>query len=287
MSTECTGKLILERADRRLIDCKKCGYMHIFPMYTEEELEHFYENVYSESTPSYIWYEKFHNIQRWKPQGTVLDIGCWEGAQLEIFKEHGWKCTGIELNKKAAATATTRGLEVHQLSIQEFFKKFRGARRWDVINVAYILEHIPKPADFLKKIGAFLKKGGFIIVEVPNEFSPFQIAYLKEHSMSPYWIKLPDHVNYFNKRGLENLMKSTGWKKIHGHTSFPMEMFLLMGDNYLKDNKLGRRSFRKVVEMERILRLYKTGLVSRMYSALYHCGIGRSLVIYAQKKKMR
>jgi SAM-dependent methyltransferase len=255
--------------------------VHVFPLYSEEELEQFYENVYAESTPSYLWQEKVYNIKKWKKAGSILDIGCWEGNQLELFLKDGWQCVGTELNRKAAAVAAAKGIEVHQISIRQFFERF-AERKWDVINAAYILEHIPDPAGFLIRLKNHLETDGIIIVELPNEFNPFQLAYIKEHKLQPYWIALPDHLNYFDKQGIENLLQRTGFEVIHGETSFPMEMFLLMGDNYLEDRSVGKRSFNKVVEMESILRMYNPGLVSDLYASLYQCGIGRSMVLYAR-----
>jgi len=68
--------------------------------------------------------------------------------------------------------------------------------------------------------------------------------------ISPYWIALPDHINYFNRKSLETLLKNTGWKVLHGESSFPMEMFLLMGDDYIENPPVGKSSFQKVVQME-------------------------------------
>lgn len=280
MKPKCFGEVVLQKDNRKIISCKKCGYKHVVPMYTEKELKDFYENFYAESTPSYLWLDKVYNIQRWKKKASILDIGCWEGMQLEHFLKDGWKCTGTELNKRAAAIAASKGITVHQISIQDFFKKFVG-KKWDVINIAYILEHIPDPRYFLLQLKKYLKKDGIIIVEVPNEFSPLQLAYIKKLGKEPYWIGLPDHLNYFNRKELRNLLRLTGWKIIYGHTSFPTEMFLLMGDNYLNDKEIGKASFAKVVKMESILREYDKGLVSRLYSSLYKIGIGRSIVIYA------
>ena len=281
MNADCHGSVLLRKDERQIINCEKCGYIHVFPLYSEEELEKFYENVYAESTPSYLWYEKVHNIRKWKKTGTILDIGCWEGKQLEFFMKDGWQCVGIELNKNAAAIAASKGIEVYQISIRQFFDRF-AERKWDVINAAYILEHIPDPAGFLVQLKKNLDPKGIIIVELPNEFNPLQMAYIKEHQLSPYWIALPDHLNYFDKRGIENLLEKTGFEVIHGETSFPMEMFLLMGDNYLQDRSVGKRSFGKVVEMERILRQYDPGLLSNLYASLYRCAIGRSMVLYAR-----
>jgi len=248
-------------------------------MYTEAELEKYYENVYSESTPSFLWQEKVENIRRFKNEGRVLDIGCWEGQQLEHFVKSGWACTGTELNRKAAAAAAAKGIDVRQISIREFLSRF-GHEKWDVINVAYVLEHIPDPLDLLVRLRGNLEREGIIIIEVPNDFSPLQLAYIAEHKIEPYWIALPDHLNYFDRTGIENLIRRAGFEIVHAETSFPMEMFLLMGDNYLKNRSIGKASFQKVVAMESIMRSYNSRMVSELYASLYQCGIGRSLILY-------
>lgn len=280
MNTDCYGSILLEKDGRQIVKCKVCGFVHVLPLYSEEELEKYYENIYAESTPSHLWYEKFYNIQKWKKTGTVLDIGCWDGKQLEIFSQAGWQCVGTELNKKAAAVAAAKGIEIHQISIRQFFENFSD-RKWDVINAAYILEHIPDPAGFLVRLKNNMRKDAILIIELPNEFNPFQLAFIKDHQLPPYWIALPDHLNYFDKEGIETLLRQTGFEVIHGESSFPMEMFLLMGDDYLQDKSIGKRSFQKVLEMERILRQYQSGLISEFYGYLFQCGIGRSMTLYA------
>ena len=279
MKAECDGAVLATRDDRSVIDCNRCGYAHVFPMYSAQELEDYYANVFSESTPSHLWFEKVQNILRWKTNGAILDLGCWEGAQLDYFVKAGWRCTGLELNKKAAAISRAKGIEVLQVSIGEFFSNCAG-QTWDVINVAYVLEHIPQPSAFLKQIRKHLKPGGILILEVPNEFNPLQLAYLKSHQVDPYWIFLPEHVNYFNKGSLERLATKGGWTILHAESCFPMEMFLLMGDDYLETKSVGPAAFRKVVAMEQAVRDYDPTLLSRWYAARYSCGIGRGIILY-------
>lgn len=281
MNPECNGVVVASKDDRTIIECSYCGYAHVFPMYSEQELEEYYTNVFSESTPSHLWFEKVRNTLRWKKDGTILDLGCWEGAQLEHFVKAGWKCTGLELNKKAAAKSQAKGIEVLRVSIKEFFTRYVG-QTWDVINVAYVLEHIPQPVDFLSQIEKHLKPTGILIVEVPNEFNPLQLAYLKKQTVDPYWIFLPEHVNYFKKESLERLVLKNGWRILHAESCFPMEMFLLMGDDYLADEAVGPAAFRKVVAMEEALRDHDPALVSRLYTALYACGVGRGITLYLQ-----
>lgn len=282
MSAGCRGATVATKAGRTVIDCAECGYAHVFPMYSATELEHYYSSVFAESTPSHSWFEKVQNVLRWKTGGDILDLGCWEGVQLEYFQKAGWNCTGLELNQKAAAISRAKGINVLEIPISAFFERCAG-QQWDVINLAYVLEHIPDPIGFLASIGRHLKPGGILILEVPNEFNPFQQAYLQREKVQPYWIFLPEHVNYFNKESLSRLVSRGGWTILHGESCFPMEMFLLMGDDYLKSKEVGPASFAKVVAMESALRDHDPALVSRLYTALYSAGIGRGITLYLRK----
>ena len=67
-------------------------------------------------------------------------------------------------------------------------------------------------------------------------------------------------------------------------TTFPMELFLLMGDNYIGDKVLGRKchSKRKMLE----LTLQNAGLnhiKRQIYQNLADIGLGREIVAYAKK----
>ena len=62
-----------------------------------------------------------------------------------------------------------------------------------------------------------------------------------------------------------------------------MEMFLLMGDDYVKDASIGPECFRKVVKMESTIMETQPELLSTFYSALYKAGIGRSIILYLEK----
>lgn len=280
---KCRGTVLASKDGRDIIRCVKCMYVHVHPMYTAEELEKYYKGEFSESTPSHLWFEKVQNVSQWKSCGTILDFGCWEGDQLKHFVAAGWQCTGLEMNEKAAALARLKGIDVLQMSMREFFATQAG-QRWDVINVAYVLEHLPEPVPFLRQLQQHLNPGGVAIIEVPNEFNPLQKAYLLRHRIAPYWIHLPEHVNYFDKSSLEHLVKRLGWEILHAESCFPMEMFLLMGDDYLTHPEAGRALFQKVLQFESVLRNEDPAMVSKIYAALYKCGVGRGLTLYMRSR---
>ncbi len=67
-------------------------------------------------------------------------------------------------------------------------------------------------------------------------------------------------------------------------TSFPMEAFLLMGDNYVGDPALGRASHAKRKRFDLALEQAGFGEARRaLYRALAEAGIGREAVVIAVK----
>jgi SAM-dependent methyltransferase len=145
-----------------------------------------------------------------------------------------------------------------------------------------VLEHIPDPAAFCLTAGRLLKPGGLLCVAVPNEFSPFQQALQAGCNFSPWWLQPPHHINFFNFDSLENLLARCGFTVIHREATFPIDMFLLMGDNYVGDDQLGRLCHRKRMQFE--LNLDRGGMQKvrrELYQAFAHARVGREIIMYA------
>jgi len=79
--------------------------------------------------------------------------------------------------------------------------------QFDIITCLDVLEHIPKDhlIRFLKAIFNSLKKGGFVIIQVPNLQSPF--GYL--HHFNDI-----THINGFVEHSLNQVLLSAGFKNI-------------------------------------------------------------------------
>jgi hypothetical protein len=66
--------------------------------------------------------------------------------------------------------------------------------------------------------------------------------------------------------------------------TFPMDMFLVMGENYVGNREVGRACHARRVAFE--LNLRRTGhtaALRTMYRALAEAGLGRTVVALAQK----
>ncbi len=283
-----------------IIDNKERGYAHIIPIPTADELENVYKHdYYEEEKPLYLeryledihWWnatytQRFEIFEKHlsKDQRSILDIGSGPGYFLLNGKDRGWKVRGIEPSIKAFEHSKSIGLDVQHGFFTERTANDLG--KFDAINLGLVLEHIPEPAEMLELIHQQLNDEGLICVVVPNDFNPFQ-QILHEHlDFDPWWIAPPHHINYFTFKSLAKLLEKCGFSIVHQESTFPIDLFLLMGDNYIGDDAMGRKCHTKRMNFENSLRLHgASDLLEGLYSDLAKREIGREIVMYAKKPK--
>lgn len=178
-----------------------------------------------------------------KKKRRILDIGCSGGYFLKYFKERGWDAIGIEPSLFAARYAKAQGIEVINKLFQDISLKDLG--KFDAINMSFVLEHVLDPIEVCKKCYRLLKRGGMLCVEAPNDFNPLQQIVKSELKKPSWWIAHPDHINYFTPGSLEKMMKRIGFKLLLKEGTFPMELFLLMGEDYIGNDRVGLRCHKK------------------------------------------
>jgi SAM-dependent methyltransferase len=292
------GPCIARKGGYDILDCAMCGFRHAVPLPSPADLERAYrESYYSEEKPTFLanaaedqaWFElaqndrldSFEQILGPKRR-RLLDIGSGPGFFLKTAKNRGWSVAGIEPSRQAAAHARGLGIAV----TEGFFDETSGPMlgHFDAINLTNVLEHVPDPIAILQAARAILDPGGVLCVNVPNDFSPFQIAAAATAATGEWWLAPPHHLNYFDFATLANLLERLEFAIAERTTSFPMEAFVLMGDNYTVDPALGRASHAKRKKFD--LALEAAGLKETrraFYRALAETGIGREAVMIAVK----
>lgn len=81
---------------------------------------------------------------------------------LKNLNNKYWIKSGIEINDFARMKAQNNGIKTYN-SLDELNKK-----KFDVITMIHVIEHLKNPVNFLKKITNNLKKNGYIIIETPD-----------------------------------------------------------------------------------------------------------------------
>ena len=190
--------------------CRACDVAFTSPQ--PENMELYYPAKYRRySKWVLIILRKLYHYQtkRWskfftKP-GTVLEMGCGDGLMLDALRSRGWNVSGTERTEKMADFARNHfGLQVYVGGLEEIPRE----KKFDLIIVFQVLEHLNDPVASLKQCADLLERGGKLIIAVPN-FSSWQSRY-----SSSYWFHLdaPRHLFHFSPTSLRNALKMAGLK---------------------------------------------------------------------------
>jgi len=141
----------------------------------------------------------------------VLDIGCgYEAALLRDLLPLLGTGVGVDVSVSAEAKAEPR-LQFFEQPIEEAIGHL-SARRFDVILLISVLEHLWHPAEILAACQRLLLPKGSLVINVPNwrgkeflEFSAFKLGW------SPA-VEMDDHKLYYDKRDLWPLLVGAGFR---------------------------------------------------------------------------
>ena len=290
-----------------MINCKSCKFIHVHPIPSNEELHAFYNNdFYQKTKPNYIqgnekdiqylnytFDEKLDILEKHVSSKSrkILDIGSGPGFFLRRARQRRWQVLGIEPSPIAYNHSKKHNIP----TIQKFFHQvnIKQIGKFDVIHIFDVLEHVNDPISMLKKSYSLLKRGGMIVVEVPNDFNPLQKVVQKVLGKKEYWITLSsdsknsgnlDHINYFDFSTISDVLTRTGFKIILKESTFPLELFLLMGHDYIKNPKIGKKKHLERIQFEKNFENRNAHKVKRtLYQKFAEIGIGRTAIIYAKK----
>jgi SAM-dependent methyltransferase len=145
-----------------------------------------------------------------------LDVGCFEGHLLDqIRSATKWSLDGLELNDKAAAAARAKGHTIWQASAETAVDVLPTDRRYDVIFLGQVIEHLVDPRAALIRLRMLLAPGGLIVMTTPN-LDSWQVKLF-----GPTWAHwhAPYHRNLFTRRGMRNLVDAADLKFIRLKTA--------------------------------------------------------------------
>ena len=297
MGNQHSGEIITSKNGFDAINCNKCGFIHVIPLPSAKELESYYRDTfYSDYKPDYMqqhkrdlkWrtlqfeerrllFEKNLNINT-KPR--ILDIGSGPGFFLKYFKDRGWDVLGLEPGKAAVDFSRNMGVEVVQDTIENVRKLNLGT--FNVIHSNQTFEHILNPTQALIDLKNLLKTESILFLSVANDFNPIQCVAQKYLGLHDWWFIPPEHINYWNMESLSNMLDKSGYQTIHRNVTFPIDLFLLMGENYVAKPSLGKAAHKKRKALE--FALMDSGnhnFKFLLYELFMKAGIGREIEVMA------
>lgn len=139
----------------------------------------------------------------------ILDVGCGEGGILNAFLQKGHACVGIELDPVRLDHARNwlqKEIDEHKvkfmyINIFDINVNDPDFKKYDLIILKDVIEHIHNPSAFIAQLKLFLKPGGAIFFGFPPWQMPFgghqQICKNKWLSRLPYYHLLPKPIYKF------------------------------------------------------------------------------------------
>lgn len=280
----------------------KYGYYHLFPIPTPAELKRYYdEQFYSANYNKQIndsskkvqdeeadfflmQYEDILETMDKEAQGKkIIDIGCGHGNFLKFCKNSGYEVFGLDPSSEAVANTKKFGLEAIKVNIEDI--KDKVDKKYHTAVMLNVFEHLREPYRTLRDIREnILEDNGLLIIRVPNEFNKLQIIANQEYDLKSWWVSAPQHINYFTIPHLENLINNSGYAVFLKESTFPLEMFILFGDQYVGNPALGKIVHEKRVLFEKAIKKYDNSYKRKMFQQFAEIGLGREVTVFARRK---
>lgn len=276
-----------------IVECQRCSFHFIPPFYRKQiDYTAYKDNsVAEEIKKGDPWLKiqrnllRYQLIHRYKKQGSVYDVGAGFGHFLLAGKMSGHEVAGIEMSK---ANLYYIRNELHLPVAEGNFLDVGENKKYDIMTLWDVLEHIDEANRIIVKAAKLVKMGGFLFIQVP-QIDSFFARLLKDK----WWAMSLDHVNYFSRKTLRQILASHGFEVRGIKSSLELKNFL----NYVILPKLRsrkkssdswtvaerQREFNKLTQKSR----WKLWLVVKVHNVIYKTlsffHIGDEMIVIAER----
>lgn len=218
---ELKKKGVFGSPDQDVYKCKECGHLYLAPLLSDEDEGNFYANEYpsfllkrgdvKNSDPETHFLKNKDEAARryadigylFHPGQVALEIGSATGFFLDHIRNSVSSVYGVEPNEAHRSCANKKGISTHPTLEALPVKKF------DIIFLYYVLEHVKDPVNFLRYTASFLRdKNSKIVLEVPNLDEALVSLYRSPAYDRFVWQKA--HCSYFSPGVLKRVIGEAG-----------------------------------------------------------------------------
>lgn len=187
--------------------------------------------------------------------GTVLEWGSSGGWNLLPFRDFGHSVLGLDVTVPyLEAGRNTYGLDL-ELIHENTFEELKQ-RKFDVIILNHVLEHLAEPQELLRKLALSSKPNTVLLIGLPT------IEAIKDYGFRNYFTVA--HIHYFSKLSFSSVLNRTGFSLIETHRTHGGHTFVAKLSNGSKKSS----DFRGVLYALLIVAVnytnYKTRRIARI-----------------------
>lgn len=143
----------------------------------------------------------------------ILELGVGDATLTEAMHRAGGEVTCVELDPQFADLARPFAREVITANAEGLNYRLEQGAQFDIIVAADILEHLADPETILSRLKAGLRRGGLLVVSLPNVANLYVRLNLLLGRF-PYHTKgLLDqtHLRFYTLSSMRKLLVKTGW----------------------------------------------------------------------------
>jgi 2-polyprenyl-3-methyl-5-hydroxy-6-metoxy-1,4-benzoquinol methylase len=152
--------------------------------------------------------------------GSILELGCGEGLITHRLVDHFEKIVAVD-GSDVCIEKAKRKIDKTKMEkvtfIVSLFEEFETDEKFDNIVLSHVLEHVVDPVYILKKAKNWIKKGGSIIIIVPNASSlhrriGMNMGLIKSLDELGEHDRIAGHRRYYNIKKLKEDVFKAGLK---------------------------------------------------------------------------
>jgi len=156
-------------------------------------------------------------LQTIPAEGSVLDIGCGNGAVLADLQKLGsWKLSGVETSESGVAMARSQGFDVRLLEAGADLTSLFGRHSFDLVISVEVIEHVYEPRTLLAQTREVLRPRGRFVITTPYHgyLKNLLIAVLGkgDSHYNPLWDG--GHVKFWSRKTLSTALREAGFEDI-------------------------------------------------------------------------
>jgi len=200
--------------------CPNCSHVQLVARPTPDHLDQIYLAEYTNVVEKGVLpsadqmaldckvFFDFADAGKLPQNGKVLEVGCFDGSFLSLFK--GRQLIGCEPNPMGKIAAERYGIEVvpRYFSADDF-----ESSSIELVVMRHLIEHLPNPLEALESCRKIIKPNGMLLIETPNIEHT-----LRRHVIGNFYHQ---HLHYFSRESLSLILRRAGFDVVaHGIKDF-------------------------------------------------------------------
>jgi SAM-dependent methyltransferase len=141
------------------------------------------------------------------PRAALLDVGCGNGAFLQVAQSLGFDPIGLEPDDHSAANARAAGLDVRSGVLP---RSRLPVNYFEHVTLNHVFEHLHRPRQAASEILRILKPGGRAWFSQPNA----EASGLKLFGKNWRGLEVPRHLSLYGVRNFTNILRNAGFEQI-------------------------------------------------------------------------